>query len=67
MGSLDTSTFYANISIQRRCNQRANHSKDVAGSLEAVFRDTEIAGVDDILTLVSVHEKAVEHIDKIDK
>ena len=67
MGSLDTSTFYANVSIQRRCDQRANHSKDVAGSLEAVLRNTKVAGIDDILTLVSVHEKAVEHIDEVDK
>ncbi len=60
-------TFDANIAVQSGCDNGANHGEDVASSLKAVFGDTEIARVDDILALVAVHEKAVEHVNEVDE
>ena len=60
-------TFNADVTVQSRCNECANHCKDVASGLKAVFRDTKIAGVDHVLALVTVHEKTVEHIDEVDE
>lgn len=60
-------TFDANVAVQRGGDERAHHCEDVARRLEIVFRDAQIAGVDDILPLIAVHEEAVEHIDKVDE
>jgi hypothetical protein len=60
-------TFDANVAVQSGCNDGANHGENVASSLKTILGDAEIAGVDDILALVAVHEQTVEHVDDVDE
>lgn len=60
-------TFDADVSVQSGCDDGADHGEDVARSLEAVLGDTEIARVDHILALVTVHEETVEHVNEVDE
>ena len=55
-------TFDTNVTVKSRSNDCTDHGKDVASCLETVLSDSEIAGTDNVLALVSVHEQSVEHV-----
>ena len=60
-------TFDTDVAVQSSCDESTDHGEDITGRLEAVLGDTKVAGVDDILALVAVHEKAVEHVYEVDE
>lgn len=55
-------TFDSNVTIQGGCDYGRNHGEDIASSLKVVWTNSKVAGIDSVLSLIVIHEEAVEHV-----
>lgn len=60
-------TLDTDVAVQASSNDGSNHGKGVAGGLDAVLANSEVAGVDGVLALVTVDEETVEHVADVDE
>ena len=57
----------SDIPVQGSRDGGGGHGEGISGRLKRVRRDAQVAGIHGVLTLVTVHEEAVEHVPEVDE